>query len=85
MPEGPPTVIDREDRLEAELLQTKLQNVQFQLQLMQADLQKAMESRNGLINEMTKFRTSFQEKYGVDLAKIHINDDGTFQVVPARS
>jgi hypothetical protein len=85
MPEGSPTVIDREDRLEAELLQTKIQNVQFQLQLMQADLQKALETRNTLINQMTTFREVFQNKYGVDLAKLHINDDGTFKVLPPRS
>lgn len=77
-------VISTEDRLQAELLQAKMQNIQFQLQLLQSDVQKAIESRNNLVGEMKKLRELFQERYGLDLAKIQINPDGTVQEATPR-
>ena len=79
-----PVTISKEDRLQAELLQSKMQNVQLQLQIMQADIQKALVARNELVAEMNKFRAEFQEKYGLDLAKVQINSDGSVQEAAPR-
>ena len=78
MAEGP-VVIAKEDRLQAELIQARMQNVQYQLQIMQGEIQKALAERNTIIAEMGKFREEFQAKYNLDLAKIQINNDGTVQ------
>jgi hypothetical protein len=74
-----PVVIAKEDRLQAELLHSKMQNIQLQMQLMQSEIQKAIEARNGIIGEMNKFKDEFQAKYGLDLSKIQINSDGSVQ------
>ena len=76
-----PTVVDRADRLEAELLTAKLQNIQLQLQIMQQDMVKAGEARNAVVKRMQEFRVEFLQKYGLDLTKVIINDDGTFRHV----
>lgn len=77
-------IVAKEDRLQAELLQAKMHNVQLQLQVMQADIQKAVQTRNELIAEMNKFREEFKVKYGQDLATIQINNDGSIQEAVAR-
>jgi len=76
-----PNKIELQDRLRAENLQLKLQNIQLQLQVMHADLQKALQSRNMLVAEMTKLREEFMAKYGVDLATIQIHEDGSYSKV----
>lgn len=76
-----PTVVDRADRLEAELLTSRLQNIQLQLQIMQQDMVKAGEARNAVVKRMQEFRVEFMQKYGLDLTKVIINDDGTFRPV----
>lgn len=77
-PKAKPERIKPEDRLRAENLMLKLQNVQLQLQVMQADLAKALGSRQAIQLEMEKLRKEFLEIYGVDLATINIADDGTY-------
>lgn len=79
-----PVTVAKEDRLQAELLQAKMQNVQLQLQVMQADIQKAIAARNDLVAEMNKFRAEFQAKYNLDLAQIQINSDGSVQEAVTR-
>lgn len=77
------TVVERVDRLEAELLQTQMQNVQYQLQLMQHEMTKALDTRNTLMQRMVAFRETFQAKYGADLAQVTIQEDGTLVPVGA--
>lgn len=76
-----PTTIDLVDRLRAENLNAKMQNVQLQLQLMQSELQKALSSRNELATQAQTLRDEFREKYGVALERLKINDDGTYAEV----
>lgn len=73
-----PTTIELVDRLRAENLNAKMQNVQLQLQLMQSELQKALSSRNELATQAQQLRDEFREKYGVALERLKINDDGTY-------
>lgn len=80
-----PHVISVEDRLRAEVLQYKMQNVQLQLQLLQADVQRAVQTRTELVGDMNALRQEYMIKYGVDLTQVKINDDGTFEQLPARA
>lgn len=79
-----PVIVVKEDRLQAELIQAKMQNVQYQLQIMQGEIQKALMERNAIVGEMAKFREEFQAKYNLDLTKIQINNDGTVQEAVSR-
>lgn len=72
-----PQKVSREDRLEVENLSMKIQNVQLQLQIMQSDLQKALMTRNDLVEQMKKKRDEYMQKYGIDIATVAIADDGT--------
>lgn len=80
-----PSKISKEDRLELEVFQVKLQNVQLQLQIMQADLAKALAERNNLVEGMKKKREEIQAKYGVDIAQVKIADDGTITPIVQQS
>ena len=73
-----PTQIEKADRLELENNQLKLENIQLQLQIMQSDLAKALTTRNQLVEAMKKMRVLMQEKYGVDIAAVKIDDAGNF-------
>jgi hypothetical protein len=79
-----PKIISAEDRLRAENLQYKMQNVQLQLQLLQADIQRAITTRNGLVTDMNALRQEYLTRYNVDLTQVKINDDGTFEPLPGR-
>ena len=76
-----PVVFSPEDRLRAEKLALQMQNIQLQLQIMQSDLQKAIGSRNTLVVQMNALRDEYLKKYGVDIAKVQINDDGTYTML----
>jgi len=80
-----PKIISVEDRLRAENLQYKMQNTQLQLQLLQADIQRAVQTRTDLVAAMNSLRQEFLTRYGVDLAQVKINDDGTFEQLPPRT
>ncbi len=77
-----PVVVSREDRLELELVTARMQNIQLQLQIMQQDMIKATESRNTLIKRAQDLRTQFQQKYGIDITKVSIGDDGKVKENP---
>jgi|HigsolmetaAR201D_1030396.scaffolds.fasta_scaffold28937_3 hypothetical protein len=87
IPQGPPpppkpTKVSKEDRLEVENLQLKLQNVQLQLQIMQADLAKALHTRDEYVKKFKEMREYFHKKYGVDLISITIDEDGNISQLP---
>ena len=84
-PPPKPSKVSKEDRLELENFQVKLQNVQLQLQIMQADLAKALTERNTLVEGMKKKREEMQDKYGVDIARVTIADDGTITPIPPQA
>lgn len=87
IPQGPPPApspprVSKEDRLEVENLQVKLQNVQLQLQIMQADLAKALHTRDEYVKKFKEKREYFLQTYGVDLTQITIDDEGNITRLP---
>lgn len=83
-PKKGPVVIAKEDRVELENFQLKLHNVQLQMQIMQADLAKALGTRDQLVAGMKKKRDELMQKYGIDIATVQINDDGTVVPLPQK-
>lgn len=79
-----PVVVAKEDRVELENFQLRLQNVQLQMQIMQADLAKALGERDRLVVSMRNKRDEILKKYGIDIAAVKINDDGTVTPLPQK-
>ncbi len=77
-----PSTISKEDQLELQVFQLEMQNVQLQLQVMQADMQKALTHRNEIMEKVKKKRVEMQEKYGVDITKVNIDDKGKITPIP---
>lgn len=75
--DGKKLVLPEHIRLRAEVLQLKTHNTQLQLQVLQADVQKALQARSALAEEAEKFRQSVIEEFGVDLASAQVLQDGT--------
>lgn len=73
-----PTVLTKEDRLELENLQLKASNIQLQLTVMQADIQKAIAERDVVVKAMADKRQEVLEKYGVDIATVRVGPKGEF-------
>jgi hypothetical protein len=77
-------VISPEDRAKAEILVLKMENIRYQLQLLQNDAIRAAQTKDALVQEMNAFRAQFQNKYGVDLATLNIAADGTYTIAPVQ-
>lgn len=65
-----------EVRLKVELLASKMQNVQLQLQNIQHAVQQQLSARDQLQREMSSLRLELLQTYGFDLATHYLNEDG---------
>lgn len=71
--------MSREDYLEAENINMKMRIFSQDLKLLQQEVQAKLDARNALANEMEALRQKLNAKYGVDVASITIEPDGTLR------
>lgn len=76
-----PTKVSPIDLLRAEKLQLEMRNIQLQLEIMQRQLADALKARGETVARMNKLRDEYIVTYGVDIARMQINEDGTFTPV----
>jgi hypothetical protein len=63
--------------LQLENAQLRAQNIQFRLELMQAEANKWVLEKSNILKEMEGLRSSVLEKYNIDVATCRIAKDGT--------
>ena len=81
MPNDPDVLgkMTREDYLEAENINMRMKIFSQDLQLLQQQVQEKLRARDALANEMEALRQKLNAKYGVDVASITIEADGTLR------
>jgi hypothetical protein len=78
-----PVKLSEVDRLRAENLFVKGQNIQLQIGHLQKDLQRAQVEGLEVNKKIIALRDEFLKSYGIDLETAQIQDDGTVISSPA--